>query len=67
VQLAFANEVDEHGESTTQAHIADHAKIERMTLSKSIRKLEENDLVLRTQSSAHTRSRHFQKTTNSFT
>ncbi len=54
--LASLKWFDEHGEPTTQAHIADHAKIERMTLSKSIRKLEEDDLVSRAQSSADNRA-----------
>ena len=53
--LASLKWFDEHGESTTQAHIADHAKIERMTLSKAVRKLEE-DIVSRTQSSADNRA-----------
>jgi DNA-binding MarR family transcriptional regulator len=34
-------------EPNTQAHLAQHAKIEKMTLSKAIRRLEEQGIVLR--------------------
>jgi DNA-binding MarR family transcriptional regulator len=47
---------EEHSEPVTQAHIAEHAKIDRMTLSKAIRKLEDVGLVLRSPSSADSRA-----------
>lgn len=51
---------EEHGEPVTQTHIAEHAKIDRMTLSKAIRKLEEAGLVLRENSTADSRAIHVQ-------
>ena len=47
---------EEHDEPVTQVHIAEHAKIDRMTLSKAIRKLEEAGLVLRSPSSSDSRA-----------
>ena len=43
-------------EPATQTHLVEHAKIDKMTLSKSIRRLEEDGLVLRGQSSADSRA-----------
>lgn len=54
--LASLKWFEEHGEPTTQTHIAEHAKIDRMTLSKAIRKLENDGLVLREQSSTDSRA-----------
>lgn len=54
--LASLKWFEEHGEPTTQTHIAEHAKIERMTLSKSIRKLEKDGLVLRERSFTDSRA-----------
>ncbi len=54
--LASLRWFEEQGEPTTQAHIADHARIERMTLSKSIRKLETDGLVFREKSAADSRA-----------
>jgi DNA-binding MarR family transcriptional regulator len=54
--LASLRWFDDHGEPTTQIHIAEHAKIDRMTLSKAIRKLEKDGLVIRKQSSADSRA-----------
>ncbi|MBI1822105.1 MAG: MarR family transcriptional regulator [Nitrospirae bacterium] len=41
---------------TTQAHIVEHAKIDKMTVSKSIRQLEKNGFVLRKQSHLDSRA-----------
>lgn len=41
---------EESGEPTTQTHLSEHTKIDKMTLSKAIRKLEEESLVSREQS-----------------
>ena len=38
---------EERHEPPTQAHLVEHAKIDKMTLSKAIRRLEEEDLLLR--------------------
>ena len=54
--LASLRWFDDHSEPTTQIHIAEHAKIDRMTLSKAIRKLEQDGLVLREQSSTDSRA-----------
>ena len=54
--LASLRWFEENGEPTTQAHIADHARIEKMTLSKAIRKLEIDGLVVREKSSADSRA-----------
>lgn len=50
------------GEPTTQAHIVDHAKIDKMTLSKAIRKLEEMGLILRESSALDSRAVNVQFT-----
>jgi DNA-binding MarR family transcriptional regulator len=47
---------EEHREPTTQTLLAEHARLEPMTLSKAIRKLEERDLVVREQSVADSRA-----------
>jgi DNA-binding MarR family transcriptional regulator len=47
---------EEHNEPATQAHLIEHTKIDKMTVSKSIRKLEVAGFVLRTQSSADARA-----------
>jgi MarR family transcriptional regulator for hemolysin len=47
---------EEHHEPTTQTLLAEHARLEPMTLSKAIRKLEERDLVVREQSVADSRA-----------
>lgn len=54
--LASLKWFEEHSESTSQAHIADHARIEKMTFSKAIRKLENDGLVLRATSSLDSRA-----------
>ncbi len=54
--LASLKWFEEHGQPTTQAHLVDHAKIDKMTVSKSIRKLEESGFVLRAQSDADSRA-----------
>ena len=38
---------EEQGEPPTQAHLVEHARIDKMTLSKAIRKLEDDGLLLR--------------------
>jgi DNA-binding MarR family transcriptional regulator len=45
--LASLRWFEEQGEPTTQRHLVEHAKIDKMTLSKAIRKLEEEGLVER--------------------
>ena len=47
---------EEKGVPTTQTHLAEHTKIDKMTLSKAIRKLEEESLVSREQSSSDSRA-----------
>jgi len=47
---------EEHREPTTQALIAEHARLEPMTLSKAIRKLEDDGLVARGQSATDSRA-----------
>jgi DNA-binding MarR family transcriptional regulator len=47
--LASLRWFEEKEEPTTQAHIVEHAKIDKMTVSKAIRKLENAGLVLRKQ------------------
>lgn len=54
--LASLRWFEEQEEPTTQAHIVEHAKIDKMTLSKAIRKLEEDGLVLREQSPTDSRA-----------
>ena len=45
--LASLRWFEEHGEQPTQRHLGDHARIDKMTLSKAIRRLEEAGLVTR--------------------
>ena len=47
---------EEQNEPATQAHLIEHTKIDKMTLSKSIRKLEAAGFVLRTQSTVDARA-----------
>ena len=54
--LASLKYFEEHGEQSTQAHLADHARIEKMTLSKSVRLLARAGLVERTASGSDRRA-----------
>jgi MarR family transcriptional regulator, transcriptional regulator for hemolysin len=45
--LASLRWFEEQHEPPTQAHLVEHAKIDKMTLSKAIRKLEDDGLLLR--------------------
>lgn len=54
--LASLRWFEEQKEPTTQAHLVEHARIEKMTVSKAIRKLEENGFVVRVQSSSDSRA-----------
>ena len=54
--LASLRWFEEKKEPTTQTHLVEHTKIDKMTVSKAIRKLEEDDLVLREQSSSDSRA-----------
>jgi DNA-binding MarR family transcriptional regulator len=45
--LASLKWFEEKKEPTTQAHLVEHTKIDKMTVSKAIRRLEEDGLVLR--------------------
>lgn len=54
--LASLRWFEEKGEPTTQAHLVEHARIDKMTLSKAIRKLEEAALVLREPSPSDSRA-----------
>jgi MarR family transcriptional regulator, transcriptional regulator for hemolysin len=54
--LASLKWFEEKGEPTTQSHLVEHTKIDKMTISKAIRKLEVNGLVLRDQSSLDSRA-----------
>jgi MarR family transcriptional regulator for hemolysin len=54
--LASLRWFEERHEPATQTHLAEHAKLEKMTLSKAIRRLEEDGLVKRAQSSADGRA-----------
>jgi len=47
---------EEHHEETTQAHLVEHSKIEKMTVSKSIRSLETKGLVSRVKSKTDARA-----------
>jgi len=48
--LASLKWFQEHKEETSQAHIVEHAKIDKMTVSKAIRKLELKDFIIREKS-----------------
>lgn len=54
--LASLRWFEEKGEPTTQTHLVEHAKIDKMTVSKAIRQLEENGLVLRKKSYSDSRA-----------
>ncbi len=54
--LASLRWFEEKKEPTTQSHLVDHAKIDKMTLSKSIRRLEEIGLVYRARSASDSRA-----------
>lgn len=47
---------EEKNKPTTQTHIVEHAKIEKMTVSKSIRKLEKDGFLTRKSSDADSRA-----------
>ncbi len=47
---------EEHNEETTQAHLVEHAKIEKMTVSKSLRSLENKKLIIRAKSKKDARA-----------
>ena len=54
--LASIRWFEQEHEPPTQARLVEHAKIDKMTLSKAIRKLEESGLVCREPSSTDTRA-----------
>lgn len=54
--LASLRWFEEQKEPTTQSHLVEHAKIEKMTVSKAIRKIEKNGFVVRVQSSSDSRA-----------
>lgn len=54
--LASLRWFEEQKEPPTQAHLVEHAQIDKMTVSKAIRKLEEDGFVLREQSSSDSRA-----------
>ena len=56
--LASLRWFEEQGEPPTQAHLVEHARIEKMTLSKAIRKLEEAGLLQRDPSPHDSRAVH---------
>lgn len=45
--LASLRWFEEKKEPTTQAHLVEHAKIDKMTLSKAVRRLESDDIIVR--------------------
>ena len=47
---------EQHGEPITQTHLVDHTRIDKMTLSKAIRKLEEAGLLHREGSATDSRA-----------
>lgn len=54
--LASLRWFGEKGEPATQTHLVEHAKIDKMTLSKAVRRLEKNGLVSREGSSSDSRA-----------
>lgn len=54
--LASLRWFEERHQPPTQTHLVEHAKLEKMTLSKAIRRLEEDGLVKRAQSSSDGRA-----------
>ena len=61
--LASLRWFEEQKEPTTQTHLVENAKIDKMTVSKAIRKLEQAGLVLREQSSVDSRATNVRFTT----
>ncbi|WP_198266475.1 MarR family winged helix-turn-helix transcriptional regulator [sulfur-oxidizing endosymbiont of Gigantopelta aegis] len=47
---------EEHNEETTQAHLVEHSKIEKMTVSKSLKNLENKNLIIRVKSKRDARA-----------
>lgn len=56
--LASLRWFEQQGEPPTQAHLVEHARIEKMTLSKAIRKLEALGLLMRDPSPDDSRALH---------
>jgi MarR family transcriptional regulator, transcriptional regulator for hemolysin len=56
--LASLRWFEEKREPPTQAHLVEHAKIDKMTLSKAIRKLEDAGLLARESSPEDSRAMH---------
>jgi DNA-binding MarR family transcriptional regulator len=54
--LASLRSFEDRGEPPTQTHLAEHAKIEKMTLSKAIRALEDDGMLARKRSSDDSRA-----------
>ena len=54
--LASMKWFEEKNEATTQTHLVEHTRIDKMTVSKAIRKLEVAGLVVRAQSSIDSRA-----------
>lgn len=54
---------EEHNKETTQAHIVEHSKIEKMTVSKSLRSLENKKLITRVKSKTDARAFNVELTT----
>ncbi|MBI2769618.1 MAG: MarR family transcriptional regulator [Burkholderiales bacterium] len=54
--LASLRWFEQQGEPITQTHLVEHTRIDKMTLSKAIRKLEEDALVRREASAADSRA-----------
>ena len=54
--LASLRWFEERKEPTTQTHLVEHSKIDKMTVSKAIRRLEKDGLVLREKSSQDSRA-----------
>lgn len=61
--LASLRWFEEKGEPPTQAHLVEHTRIDKMTLSKAIRKLEGGGLIAREQSSDDSRATNVRFTT----
>src|SRR5690348_17314410 len=54
--LASLRWFEDRGEPPTQTHLVEHAKIEKMTLSKAVRALEDDGLLAREQSTQDSRA-----------
>ena len=54
---------EEHGEETTQSHLVEHSKIEKMTMSKSLRSLQKKNLITRLKSPTDSRAFNIEFTT----